>query len=71
MATNWIEAVTGVWVLLSPWLLGFSDISLAKWSCVISGLIVLVIAISKLFGPLEVASAPTKEVPHKGQSNAK
>jgi hypothetical protein len=39
---NWIPIVLGAWVLVSPWLLGFSDISLAKWSNVLCGLVLII-----------------------------
>jgi hypothetical protein len=40
---NWIEIGIGLWVLLSPWLLGFSDITVAKWSNVLLGLVLIVV----------------------------
>lgn len=40
---NWIEIFIGFWVLVSPWLLGFSDLAVAKWSNVILGLIIIVL----------------------------
>lgn len=40
---NWIEMGIGVWILISPWILGFSDIAIAKWSNVIMGLVLIVV----------------------------
>jgi hypothetical protein len=42
--------IIGAWTLLSPWLLGFADISFAKWSSVLCGLVLVVMALWKLFG---------------------
>ncbi len=33
----------GLWILVSPWVLGFSDIAIAKWSNVILGLMLIVV----------------------------
>jgi len=33
----------GLWVLVSPWLLGFSGVEIAKWSNVLLGLALIVI----------------------------
>jgi hypothetical protein len=37
MKNRWVIFGIGFWTLISPWLLGFSAISLAKWSAVIVG----------------------------------
>ena len=36
-----LQLVLGIWLLVSPWMLGFSEINLAKWSCVLVGLGIL------------------------------
>lgn len=43
MVLNWIELVIGFWILLSPWLLEYSDITIAKWSSIICGLILILV----------------------------
>jgi hypothetical protein len=48
--TNWTFGVIGVWILLSPWLLGFANSSIAKWSNVLAGLILVVVNAWRLFG---------------------
>jgi hypothetical protein len=43
---NWlsgINALFGIWVLISPWVLGFSAVKNAAVSCVICGIVVLVL----------------------------
>jgi hypothetical protein len=36
-----LQLILGIWLLVSPWMLGFSEINLAKWSCVLVGLGIL------------------------------
>ena len=43
MTRRWVQLVIGAWVMLSPWLLGFSGISVMKWSNVICGLALVVL----------------------------
>ena len=50
MAFRWTELVLGLWVLISPWVLGFSTISLAKWSSVLVGIILVLAAVWERFG---------------------
>ncbi len=33
----WGGIILGVWLILSPWILGFSSLNLAFWNCVILG----------------------------------
>lgn len=37
---EWINLALGVWLVISPWVLGFSDATAATWNQVIVGLIV-------------------------------
>lgn len=41
MVANWTQLVLGIWILISPWLLGFANISLMKWSNLLAGLIII------------------------------
>ena len=50
MARNWTELVIGFWIMLSPWLLGFSNIAIMKWSNVLCGLALILINAWILFG---------------------
>ncbi|MBC5765773.1 SPW repeat protein [Ramlibacter albus] len=42
---EWTEALLGLWVAASPWLLGFSHLSAATLSCFITGTAVLLLAL--------------------------
>lgn len=35
----------GVWILISPWLLGFASVALGFWSNIIAGLILIILGI--------------------------
>lgn len=47
---GWAELVLGIWILASPWILGFSDITLALWSNLITGVVVVIVSLWGLFG---------------------
>lgn len=46
MWEEWVNVVLGVWLILSPWILGFSGMTGAMWNAVIVGLLVGVLALS-------------------------
>jgi len=50
MAKQWAQLAVGFWILVSPWLLGFSDISVMKWSNVLCGLALVVMGGWALLG---------------------
>ncbi len=47
---SWIHLILGLWIFISPWVLGFSDISTALWSNVIFGALIVIFALWQLFG---------------------
>ncbi|MBI4087567.1 MAG: SPW repeat protein [Candidatus Liptonbacteria bacterium] len=50
MTTNWTQLVLGLWIIVSPWLLGFSSITVMKWSNLIAGTIIFLINVWIIFG---------------------
>jgi SPW repeat len=46
---EWVNLVLGLWVIVSPWALGFVTQSAAKSACVVVGLIVAALAAIKLW----------------------
>ena len=48
-----IEIILGVWILVSPWLLGYASFTPALWSNIISGAIVVLLGLWGLFGTAE------------------
>jgi hypothetical protein len=55
MIEYWTALTIGLMMIISPWVLGFFDISLAKWCNILLGLVLVVVNAWKLFGK---ASAP-------------
>jgi SPW repeat len=58
---NWlsgINALFGIWVLISPWVLGFSTMKSAMTSCVICGIVVLVLGAIRFFTGFSTARRP-------------
>lgn len=47
---GWTTLLLGAIVFVSPWVIGFSDISLALWSNTVTGLILIITALWHLFG---------------------
>lgn len=44
-----INALFGIWLIISPWVVGFSNLKSAVVSCVISGIVVLVLGAIRFF----------------------
>ena len=42
---EWANVVLGVWLVISPWALGFSSLATAMWNAVIVGIVVAVLAL--------------------------
>ncbi len=40
----------GIWMMITPWVLGFSSISPAKWNSLIVGLVLVLLNIWIIFG---------------------
>ena len=41
---EWVNMLLGVWIFISPWILGFSQISPAAWDHWITGAVIVVVA---------------------------
>lgn len=41
---EYIEGILGLWLLVSPWLFGFSQVGPFAWNAVISGLLIIALA---------------------------
>lgn len=50
VARNYTQLVLGIWILLSPWLLGFSSISIMTWGNLIAGIILILTSVWAIFG---------------------
>ncbi|HYG34455.1 MAG TPA: SPW repeat protein [Clostridia bacterium] len=45
LGSNWMNVVLGVWLAVSPFILGFTRLESAMWNNIIIGLLVLVLAL--------------------------
>jgi len=45
----WVQTIVGLWILVSPWILGFSDVGFAKWGNVFGGLIVFLSGVWNIY----------------------
>jgi hypothetical protein len=70
MIEKWTEFGIGIMMIISPWVLGFSDISLAKWCNVLIGLLLVLVSAWVLFGE-PAQAAPAMEESQKGKRKIK
>lgn len=47
---NWLQLILGVWIFVSPWILGFYEINLALWSNLIAGIAIAVLSLWLIYG---------------------
>ena len=59
---HWTELIVGAFVLISPWLLGFSDITLARWGNVVCGLILILLNVWAIYGGRPALPGPADNV---------
>ena len=45
-----IEVIVGIWVLVSPWILGYASLTPALWSNVLSGAVIGLLGLWQIFG---------------------
>lgn len=49
--TDAVNAVLGVWLVVSPWLMGYQDSSVAMWNAIIVGMALVAAALGAIFVP--------------------
>ncbi|MFO1174575.1 MAG: SPW repeat protein [Paracoccaceae bacterium] len=52
LSDNWqdgISLILGIWLFMSPWLLGFTGLDAAFWNAVAFGLVIVLMALMALF----------------------
>ncbi len=42
---EWVNALLGLWLVISPWLLGYAAVTAAVWNHVVVGLVTLALAV--------------------------
>ena len=70
MIEHWTELIVGVAIIISPWVLGFSDISVAKWCNVLLGLTLVVVNAWMIFGESPATASMAGE-PQKRKRKSK
>ena len=50
---NWLLIFLGVWLIASPWALGFYSINLMTWNNVVAGIFVILFALWNVSSPEE------------------
>ena len=53
---NWISVVAGIWLVIAPFVLAYSELSTALWNDIIVGVIIVVLA---AWSALTIGSAET------------
>jgi hypothetical protein len=71
MIEYWTTLAIGLMMIISPWVLGFSDISLARWCNVLLGIVLAVAGAWKMFGTASADSMPVSEEPQKRKRKIK
>jgi len=65
MIGNWTGLFIGIMMIVSPWILGFSDISLAKWCNILLGLALVLMNAWTIFGEPTPATRTAEEEPKR------
>ncbi|WP_242067963.1 SPW repeat protein [Priestia endophytica] len=49
-----LNTLIGVWFIIAPWVIGFSDQSGALWSSIIFGIIQIIVSLEELTNPVGI-----------------
>lgn len=60
---NWVQLILGICVFVSPWILGFSDITTALWSNIIIGVLIVIFSLWEIFGTKTSSTAQEIQEP--------
>jgi hypothetical protein len=41
---EWVDVILGLWLIVSPWILGFGDLPALRWNAIIPGAAVVILA---------------------------
>jgi len=63
-AVSWINAILGIWVLISPWVLGFGHVQAFWVNNLITGIVVIVLACWSALATNTTAATSTTEYPN-------
>jgi hypothetical protein len=46
----WINLLVGIWMFISPWVLGYAVVTPALWNALIVGLLLAIVALARMSG---------------------
>lgn len=49
--TSGVDALVGVWLIVAPWVLGFSDVPSAMWTDISVGTTIMLVALLRILNP--------------------
>lgn len=49
---SWLSVLLGVWLIISPWVLGFTTNTNAFWNAILVGIAVVVVSAAHLMAPI-------------------
>jgi len=61
---EWTEGVLGLWMVVSPWALGFSAMSAARLTAVVTGIVIAALALWTLFTDKDYSAWWRKRAAH-------
>lgn len=47
---RWLQVVLGLWLMLSPWLLGYESISVMMWNNLLIGIALVLTGLWEMYG---------------------
>jgi hypothetical protein len=53
------QLILGVWIVVSPWVLGYSFVTPALWNSVIAGMGMFILSLWGIFGALSGSESPS------------
>lgn len=47
---GWIKLILGIWLIVSPWILGYWSVSAALWSQIVVGVLLILLSLWQIVG---------------------
>lgn len=60
MILSWAQLVMGLWLIVSPWILGYASITVMKWSNALIGIALVIINTWIIYGSRVMSSPENK-----------
>ena len=59
--SSWVEIIIGVWLIVSPWVLGASGVTLLLWSNTVLGVVLVLKGLWLLYGQEPISKTNGKK----------